>query len=100
MVVVGLETGGRWSDEALHFIENLASGRGRETAPVLRRSALDGVGDGSACCQFRAAAHSPLRRSLQAMTFGRARMPRPIWQICSGRFVEARSSVAFRSGDC
>ena len=88
LVVVGLETSGRWSDEALHFIETLASGRARDTAPV---------GDGSACCQFRAAAHSPLRCSLPAMTFGRTRMvSRPIWKICSGRFVETRSGVALR----
>ena len=34
MVVVGLETGGRWSVEALNFIERLASGRAREAAPL------------------------------------------------------------------
>ena len=37
-----LATGGRWSDEALHFIETLASGRARDTAPVLRCSAFLG----------------------------------------------------------
>ena len=40
MVVVELETGGRWSDEALHFIETLASGRARDMVPVLRRPAF------------------------------------------------------------
>ena len=42
LVVVGLETGGRWSDEALHFIETLASGRARDMFPVLRRPAFLG----------------------------------------------------------
>ena len=42
LVVVGLETGGRWSDEALHFIETLASGRARDMVPVLRRPAFLG----------------------------------------------------------
>ena len=40
LVVVGLETGGRWSVEALNFIE--ASGRAREAAPLLRRSSFLG----------------------------------------------------------
>ena len=42
LVVVGLETGGRWSDEALHFIETLASSRARDMVPVLRRPAFLG----------------------------------------------------------
>ena len=42
LVVVGLETSGRWSDEALHFIETLASGRPRDMVPVLRRPAFLG----------------------------------------------------------
>ena len=42
LVVVGLETGGRWSVEALNFIECLASGRAREATPLLRRSSFLG----------------------------------------------------------
>ena len=50
---MGLETGGRWSDE-VHFIETLASGRARDIALVVWRS-WEGVG--------------------RALT-----VPRPIWQ--------------------
>ena len=42
-VVVGLETGGQWSVEALNFIECPASGRAREATPLLRRSSLLGT---------------------------------------------------------
>ena len=42
LVVVGLEMGGRWSVEALNFIECLASGLAREAAPLLRRSSFLG----------------------------------------------------------
>ena len=38
LVVVALETGGRWSSEALELVESLAAARARE-APILRRSA-------------------------------------------------------------
>ena len=36
---VGIETGGRWSPEALHFVDTLAATRAREAPPTLRRSA-------------------------------------------------------------
>ena len=39
LVVVGIETGGRWSPEALHFVDTLAATRAREAPPTLRRSA-------------------------------------------------------------
>ena len=40
LVVVALETGGRWSDEAIAFIDSLASARSRAAIPVLRGSAF------------------------------------------------------------
>ena len=40
LVVVGIETGGRWSTEALQFVEMLAAARAREAPRVLRRSAF------------------------------------------------------------
>ena len=40
LVVVGIETGGRWSTEALEFVEMLAAARAREAPRVLRRSAF------------------------------------------------------------
>ena len=38
LVVVGLETGGRWSTEATIFVDMLAAGRARAVPSVLRRS--------------------------------------------------------------
>ena len=38
--MVGIETGGRWSTEALQFVEMLAAARAREAPRVLRRSAF------------------------------------------------------------
>ena len=38
LVVVGIETGGRWSEEALGFIEMLAGARARDASPSLRGS--------------------------------------------------------------
>ena len=38
LVVVGMETGGRWSTEATTFVDLLAAGRAREVPHVLRRS--------------------------------------------------------------
>ena len=40
LVVVGTETGGRWSTEALQFVAMLAAARAREAPRVLRRSAF------------------------------------------------------------
>ena len=40
LIVVGIETGGRWSDEALRFVEQMANARSRGAAPALRRSAF------------------------------------------------------------
>ena len=40
LVVVALETGGRWSTEALEFVADMASSRARDAPPVLRRSAF------------------------------------------------------------
>ena len=40
LIVVGIETDGRWSDEALRFVEQMAYTRSREAAPALRRSAF------------------------------------------------------------
>ena len=40
LVVVAIETGGRWSAEACNFVENLAWAKSREVAPVLQRSAF------------------------------------------------------------
>ncbi len=39
LVVLGLEVGGRWSDEALDFIRRLARAKAREHPPLLRASA-------------------------------------------------------------
>ena len=39
LVVVAIETGGRWSDEAADFVQLLADGRSREAPPYLRKSA-------------------------------------------------------------
>ena len=38
LVVVGLETGGRWSTEATTFCRHVGAGRAREVPSVLRRS--------------------------------------------------------------
>ena len=38
LVVIAMETGGRWSNEALAFVDSLASARAREAPAVLRRS--------------------------------------------------------------
>ena len=40
VVVVALETGGRWSAEALQFVESLAQTRARERPPTIARSAF------------------------------------------------------------
>ena len=40
LVVVALETGGRWSTEALEFVECLAHARARETPATLAQSAF------------------------------------------------------------
>ena len=40
LVVVGIETGGRWSPEALSFVEQLAASRAREAPRALRFSSL------------------------------------------------------------
>ena len=39
LVVVGIELGGRWSEEAAQFIRLLARSRSRATPPLLRSSA-------------------------------------------------------------
>ena len=39
LVVVGIETGGWWSPEAVEFVDMLAGARAREAPPVLRQSA-------------------------------------------------------------
>ena len=58
LVVVGIETGGRWSNEATSFIEGLAASRAREApmASVFHRFSLGGRG-GAACSPCRAAGH-------------------------------------------
>ena len=38
--MVGIETGGRWSDEALGFVEMLAGAKARDASLALRRSAV------------------------------------------------------------
>ena len=38
LVVVSLETGGRWSGEAVEFIDMMAGARAREVLPIMRRS--------------------------------------------------------------
>ena len=40
LVVVGVETGGRWTDEAVTFIDHLASARAREAPPIFRGSSF------------------------------------------------------------
>ena len=39
LVVVAIETGGRWSTESLDFVKTLASARARDAPHILRRSA-------------------------------------------------------------
>ena len=38
LVVVAIETGGRWSNEVLDFVADLAAARSREAQPALQRS--------------------------------------------------------------
>ena len=38
LVVFGLEVGGRWSEEALHFLKKLAKARARDAPTLLRNS--------------------------------------------------------------
>ena len=38
LVVIALETGGRWSGEAVEFIDMLAGARARDVLPLMRRS--------------------------------------------------------------
>ena len=40
LIVVALETGGRWNPEALEFVEGLARTRAREAPPNQARSAF------------------------------------------------------------
>ena len=40
LVVVALEIGGRWSEEAMQFVDDLAAARARDAPPLLRRSAF------------------------------------------------------------
>ena len=40
LAVVGIETGGRWSPEALSFVDQLAASRAREAPPALRFSSF------------------------------------------------------------
>ena len=40
LVVVALETGGRWSSEAIEFVSSLAGSRARDASPPLRGSAF------------------------------------------------------------
>ena len=40
LVVIALETGGRWSTEAVNFVEDMANSRAREAPPMLCRSAF------------------------------------------------------------
>ena len=39
LVVVGIETGGRWSTETVEFVDMMAGARAREVPPMLRQSA-------------------------------------------------------------
>ena len=39
LVVLGIETGGRWGDEAVDFLRTLAESKARGTTPLLRRAA-------------------------------------------------------------
>ena len=40
LVVVALETGGRWSEEAMQIVDDLAAARARDAPLLLRRSAF------------------------------------------------------------
>ena len=40
LVVVAVETGGRWSTEAVDFVSSLAGARARDAPPLLRRSSF------------------------------------------------------------
>ena len=42
LVVVAMETGGRWSPEAVEFVENLTAARARDAPPTLQRSTFLG----------------------------------------------------------
>ena len=61
LVVVTLETGGRWSAEALSFIEEMAQARARNAPFRLRRSAfLAWRKRWTECCRSLAPGRSPL----------------------------------------
>ena len=45
LVVVAMETGGRWSPEAVEFVDNLAAARAREAPPLLQRSTVPDFAD-------------------------------------------------------
>ena len=61
LVVVGIETGGRWSSEAADFVEMMAQAKAREAPQVLQWS-VHCLGDagGCACCLFHVLARSRL----------------------------------------
>ena len=72
LVVVGIETGGRWSPEALS-VEQLAASRAREAPSALRFSTFLARGSGGVgCCPFRAAVQSPGNLCLQRTTSWKA----------------------------
>ena len=56
LVVVGIETGGRWSPEAVEFVDMLAGARAREAPPHI----LLGVAGGGGCWRCHALVHSPI----------------------------------------
>ena len=98
LVVVGVETGGRWSSEAATFVDHFASGRVREVPSVSRRSAhlafrrkwmrMIAISCNRA---FAASLVSEMRGGTRG---GVRTAPGPTWLICSGR-----SELAFRLGE-
>ena len=57
-LIVGMETDGRWSEEALGFVEMPRVARARDASPALKRSAFLVCADGHGC--FRSLAAVPL----------------------------------------
>ena len=81
--VDGVETGGRWSPEALSFIDKLAATRAREAPSALRFSTFVAWQKRCGMLSFLAAAHSPGPLCLQRTTSWKALTATCLtWLIC------------------
>ena len=84
LVVVGIETGGRWSSEAAEFVDMMAQAKAREAPQVLQRSVHLDAG-GCVCCLSLVLARSRLVWS-PMWTLGAVQTALyQIWLTCLGR---------------